>query len=41
MQLREIAKNLPKVNLPKQAKTKKKSTAKKPKKGSVYRQKTR
>lgn len=40
VQLREIAKNLPKVNLPKPA-TKKKSTTKKAKKGSAYRQKTR
>jgi len=41
-QLRVIAKNIPKVNLPKQAPKKKtKSTGKKVKKGSAYRQKTR
>ena len=39
-QLREIAKNLSKVNLPRAAK-KKTPTKKKPKKGSVYRQKTK
>ena len=40
VQLREIAKNLPKVNLPK-PKEKQKPTAKKAKKGSAYRQKKR
>jgi len=41
-QLRAIAKNLPKVNLPKKAPKKKpKTTGKKVKKGSAYRQKTR
>ena len=41
-QLREIAKNIPKVNLPKPStKKKSKSTGKKAKKGSAYRQKTR
>ncbi len=39
-QLREIARNLPKVNLPRPAK-KKTPKKKKPKKGSVYRQKTK
>ncbi|MGC9780320.1 MAG: signal recognition particle subunit SRP19/SEC65 family protein [Candidatus Heimdallarchaeota archaeon] len=39
VQIREIAKNIPKVNLPKPAKAKKKPTTKKPKKGSVYRPK--
>lgn len=39
-QLRAIAKNLSKVNLPRPAK-KKAPTKKKPKKGSVYRQKTK
>ena len=39
-QLREIAKNIPKVNLPKQSKTPK-PKSKKPKKGSVYREKKR
>ena len=39
-QLREIARNLSKVNLPK-PKAKKKPTTKKAKKGSAYRQKTR
>lgn len=42
VQLREIARNLSKVNMPKPAAAKKKETAKKKtKKGSVYRQKTR
>ena len=41
-QLRVIAKNIPKVNLPKPSTKKKpKSTGKKVKKGSAYRQKTR
>ncbi len=40
-QLREIARNIPKVNLPKQLESKKKEIDKKVKKGSVYRQKTR
>ena len=40
VQIREIAKNLSKVNLPK-AKEKKPDPTKKPKKGSVYRQKQR
>lgn len=41
-QLREIAKNLPKVNLPRPAKKKtSEKKKKKPKKGSVYRQKTK
>jgi len=39
VQLREIAKNLSKVNLPKKAKKKPLTKKKKPKKGSVYRQK--
>ncbi|MBN1329239.1 MAG: signal recognition particle subunit SRP19/SEC65 family protein [Candidatus Heimdallarchaeota archaeon] len=40
-QMREIARNIPKVNLPKQIEPKKKEIDKKAKKGSVYRQKTR
>jgi len=40
-QLREIARNLSKVNLPKPKATKKPTSKKKAKKGSVYRQKTR
>ena len=40
-QLREIARNIPKVNLPKPSAAKEPSTKKKTKKGSVYRQKTR
>lgn len=40
-QLREIAKNLSKVNLPKPKEKKPSSQKKKPKKGSAYRQKTR
>ncbi|HUU79106.1 MAG TPA: signal recognition particle subunit SRP19/SEC65 family protein [candidate division Zixibacteria bacterium] len=39
-QIREIAKNIPKVNLPKPTE-KKEPSQKKQKKGSVYRQKTR
>ena len=38
-QLREIAKNLSKVNLPRKTKKRTSTKTKKPKKGSVYRQK--
>lgn len=40
-QIREIARNIPKVNLPRPKQKTKKPTQKKAKKGSVYRQKPR